>query len=194
MKIFVISLKNADIRRKHIDNEFNKFNLDFSFFDAQFPSEKLNYNIKKFLPNLAESNLSNSEKACLMSHYLLLKECTDSELNYFAIFEDDIILSQDACQYLTESEWIEKLKLRKNFIIKLEAFPKKITIRREKHKIKNRYLFQLKEPYVGAAGYIVSSYSAEQIIKTIEKLSPSEFLPIDEIIFNIFIIKEIMNI
>lgn len=184
MRNFVISLKSAKKRREHIISEFSKNCINFSFFDAQYPSAILNEHINLLLPNLHKSNLTDTEKACFMSHYLLLSQLVKSDLDYMSIFEDDILLSKNSFSYLKDSKWFEKLNLGEHIILKLECFPRKISISKQRYKIENRIVFRLEEAYVGAAGYIISKSAAKKVITIINGLAVDELIPIDEILFN----------
>lgn len=184
MKNFVISLKSAKKRREHIISEFSKNGIDFSFFDAQYPSAILNEYINLLLPNLNKSNLTDTEKACFMSHYLLLSLLVKTDLDYMSIFEDDILLGKNSFIYLKDSKWFEKLNLGEHIILKLECFPRKISISKQRYKIENRIVFRLEEAYVGAAGYIISKSAAKKVITIINGLAFDELIPIDEILFN----------
>ncbi|NUG82314.1 glycosyltransferase family 25 protein, partial [Acinetobacter bereziniae] len=89
MKTFVISLSTAQERRKHILAEFTKQEVDFEFFDAITPA---NINLVASQLGLIEftTGLHENEVACLLSHMILWKKAIDEQLDYIAIFEDDI--------------------------------------------------------------------------------------------------------
>lgn len=191
MNNFVISLRNAKKRRTHIQNEFGKLNISYQIFDALSPSEKLTDLITQNLPELLKSSLTETEKACFMSHFILIKQCVEQEIAFFSIFEDDVILSQDSGLFLSNSDWIPRVK---DTIIKLEAFPIRISLRNRIADINNRTLFQLEQAYVGAAGYIIDLHTAKEILALIESLSYKDILPIDEILFNNFILSKKINV
>lgn len=67
-KNYVISLTTASDRRKHIQNEFDKQNISFEFFDAITPNQIDEYCIKFDLTINKTNKLSDAEKACLLSH------------------------------------------------------------------------------------------------------------------------------
>ena len=95
MKSFVVSLKTAVDRRTHIENQFMQQGIDFSFFDAIEPQQ-----VEGIAAQLAiridNSHLSQGELGCLFSHILLWKKAIDENIDYVAIFEDDIYLGQHA--------------------------------------------------------------------------------------------------
>ncbi|MFK5040377.1 glycosyltransferase family 25 protein [Glaesserella parasuis] len=189
MNNFIISLETSEQRRQHIINEFKKYNIGFQFFNALYPSEILDEYIKMHLPNLKESSLTEVEKACFMSHYILLLKGISENYDYFTIFEDDIILGKDSNEYLINYDWLRHLDSKREFIIKLESFPKKIVKTKPKYNVLNREIFRLKRAYLGAAGYIISRNAAIKAVELINQLEPYQLDPIDELLFNYFILN-----
>ena len=102
---FVISLSSATERRKHIVNEFKKAAVEFQFFDAVNKSTvgiiQNKYNI-----SFVESKLTISERACFLSHIELWVSLINSDLECIGIFEDDVILSDEAHLLLNDYKWI----------------------------------------------------------------------------------------
>lgn len=194
MKKFVISLLSADKRRTHIVSEFKKHNLEFDFFNALFPSENLNQQIDTFLPNLHHSHLTDGEKACFMSHYMLLRQGISQNLAYFTIFEDDILLGEHSEVFLSDDNWIQQLNLPDDCIIKLESYPKKIIVASPHIKVMSRAIFKLKYSYLGAASYVVSKAAAEKVVDIISCLPADKLKAIDELLFDDFIENNILPI
>ena len=185
MKNFVISLTSATERRKHINHEFGKHNVNFEFFDAMTPETAENYANSLGL-NLNDTGLTLGELACMMSHVALWKKAIDENTPYITIFEDDIYLGEDANHLLNDSEWI---KSDWN-IIKIEAFAKKALLSTTKCEILStkRQITQLKGKNLGAAGYIISVRGARLLL---DNILTRKLQPIDEIIFDIFIKQDI---
>lgn len=63
-KNYVISLTTASDRREHIQNEFDKQNISFEFFDAITPNYIDEYCTKFDLTLANTIKLSGGEKAC----------------------------------------------------------------------------------------------------------------------------------
>ena len=100
-KNVVISISTAYKRRNHIIDQFGQKQIPFEFFDAFTPSDRLDVHLQRYLPNVeATSKLTAGEKGCLMSHFMLWKKCVDDNLAYISIFEDDILLGENAEQFL----------------------------------------------------------------------------------------------
>lgn len=186
MKNYVISLPNATLRREHINKEFSEKGIDFEFFDAFCPSEKLNNTISELLPKLAlQQKLTQGEKACFISHIFLWKKCIDDNLDYIAIFEDDVFLGKDAHEFLSNDNWLTTRIPNNNFIIHLETylFPS----RYEKStvlKYCNRNFHIMKSMHFGAAGYIISKTAATYLLDLFSTYPTEKLEPIDMLIFH----------
>ncbi|WP_227681697.1 glycosyltransferase family 25 protein [Psychrobacter glacincola] len=125
MKNIVISLESAVERRKHINEEFGKYKVDFEFFDALTPDTAKDFANNLGL-NLKDAKLTPGELACMMSHVAIWKKTIDENIPYVTIFEDDIYLGEDAEELLNRSTWI---KSEWN-IIKIETVLKKLSMLR----------------------------------------------------------------
>ncbi|WP_338559706.1 glycosyltransferase family 25 protein [Acinetobacter sp. KS-LM10] len=188
MKNFIISLVDAADRRTHIRNEFNKSEIDFTFFDAinitQIDEVSTQLNL-----NLSNSDLTNGEKACLLSHVYLWNKAIEDHLEYIAIFEDDILLGEDISSFLNNNHWISE----EMDIIKLEAFsPSALMILKKIPITKQRHLRKMQGIHLGAAGYILSQKSAKTLLKYIQNLDV--IIPVDHILFEFFIEYSDLNI
>nr|WP_241879448.1 glycosyltransferase family 25 protein [Psychrobacter sp. PraFG1]UNK06250.1 glycosyltransferase family 25 protein [Psychrobacter sp. PraFG1] len=94
MKNIIISLDSANKRRQHIENEFGKHQLSYEFFDALRPEQAAQY--AKSLNLEDTSDLTPTELACMMSHVAVWEKIIAEQLDYVAIFEDDVYLGEDA--------------------------------------------------------------------------------------------------
>ncbi len=182
MKNYVISLKTETERRKHIEQEFGKQNIDFEFFDAITPSQnqQISHNLSIQISDL---NLTQGEISCLLSHISLWKKIIDDDLDYIVIYEDDIHLGENAQQFLNQSSWIPP----SSEIIKLEAFNTSVFVSKvDKIQLNdNRELYILKTKHVGAAAYILSQHAANVLFYDAQK--NSSLKPLDHIIFEEYV-------
>ncbi len=177
MKNYVISLKSATARREHISNEFGKQNVSFEFFDAITPSE-IDATAQELGLNIRDTELTQGEIACLLSHVSLWKKALDEKLDYIAIFEDDIYLGENADKFLNSDQWIpEGID-----IIKLEAFSKSALMLFQSIKlINNKKLRQLTGEHLATAGYILSLKAVNFYM--LKFRSENELIAIDHIMF-----------
>lgn len=187
IKSYVISLETAQQRREHITREFSDKGITFEFFDALFPSPRLDEEINKLLPNLSlQNNLTVGEKACFMSHISLWKKCLDNNLDYIAIFEDDVFMGKNSDAFLSNDLWLkERFSVNDSYIIHLETFvfPSKY----KRSNIKSYYgrkFHIMSSMHFGAAGYIISRTAIEYLFKLFLSYTPSQLEPIDMLIFD----------
>lgn len=183
MKNFVISLTSASDRRQHIANEFDKQDISFEFFDAITPPlPKLQALAQKFNVKIDNCDLTEPELACFFSHVCLWQKAVDEQLDYIAIFEDDIYLSSDAHYFLKSSDWIPE-----NFdFIKIEKVYDKIITNNPKIKtIHQHYFIKLQSEHMGTGGYIMSIKMAKYALQYIQNLKADH---VDQILF-----KDIMQ-
>ena len=182
MRNFVISLSSATLRRAHISSEFAKEKVDFEFFDAITPVT-LQATSSAIGLVTKQTDLHQNEVACLLSHVVLWKLAVDEQLDYIAIFEDDIYLGKQAVSFLTNVAWIPSFC----GIIKLETLNKKIQLPKMQSIIPlhlNRKLMLLGEPHMGAGGYILSLNVAKELLEYV--LRSPKLIPIDHILFREF--------
>lgn len=155
MEKYVISLTTATDRRQHIISEFGKQGIEFEFFDAVTP--KTLQNAANFLKiDLTKHiGLTDNELSCLCSQVALWKKAIDEQLDYIAIFEDDVYLSNTAHQFLGDGGWIPS---HCDFI-KLEKTLDKVRLVNPQP-VMDHKLAQLTSHHFGTGGYILSQKAA----------------------------------
>lgn len=186
IKNYVISLETAQQRREHITQEFSDKGINFEFFDALFPSPKLDEEINRLLPNLSlQDNLTIGEKACFMSHISLWKKCLDDNLDYIAIFEDDVFMGKNSDAFLSTDLWLkERFSENESYIIHLETFVFPSKYKRSNIKpYYGRKFHIMSSMHFGAAGYIISKSAIKYLFKLFLSYKPSQLEPIDMLIF-----------
>ena len=187
-KNVVISISTADKRRNHIIDQFGQKQIPFEFFDAFTPSDRLDAHLQRYLPNVeATSKLTAGEKGCLMSHFMLWKKCVDDNLDYISIFEDDILLGENAEQFLSNDEWLKvRFNFQEIFVLRLETFLMPVQLEHQQQILpfQERNMDILKSKHFGTAGYIISNGAARYLINLFENLAVDKVKAIDEIMFN----------
>ena len=187
-KNVVISISTANKRRNHIIEQFGQKQIPFEFFDAFTPSEQLDIHLLTYLPNIQiTSKLTAGEKGCLMSHFMLWKKCVEDNLDYISIFEDDILLGENAEQFLANDEWLKvRFNFQEIFVLRLETFLMPVQLEHQQQILpfQERNMDILKSKHFGTAGYIISNGAAKYLINLFEKLAVEEIKAIDEIMFN----------
>lgn len=184
MKKYVISLTTSKDRHRHIQNEFDKQSIGFEFFDAITPN-LIDQSCQKLEINLANAYLSPTEKACFLSHVMLMQKAIDDNLPYVAIFEDDIYLGEHAYLYLTDGNYLKQNNID---ILKLETFlqHRKINKKRTIPCFDNRTIYPLNEYHLGMAGYIISRTAIQTFLNYIKNLPNDRIVPIDRLLFDGF--------
>lgn len=136
---YVINLQIHDERRKHIKQIFDTL-------------------VDKFSIEVSANYLSLGEIGCYLSHFCLWKKVVDENLDYIAIFEDDIYLAKDTSLLLKQLDWLPK-----DFdAVKLETMYEKILINKGIKILNERYLTKMKSRHMGGAGYILSKKGASK--------------------------------
>ena len=187
-KNVVISISTANKRRNHIIEQFGQKQIPFEFFDAFTPSEQLDIYLLSYLPNIQiTSKLTAGEKGCLMSHFMLWKKCIEDNLDYISIFEDDILLGENAEQFLANDEWLKvRFNFQEIFVLRLETFLMPVQLEQQQQILpfQERNMDILKSKHFGTAGYIISNGAARYLINLFENLAVDKIKAIDEIMFN----------
>lgn len=191
---YVISLAHAEARRQYIQTTFQQHNVAFQFFDALAPSEKMDALMKEYAPHLLENtDLNPTEKACLMSHVMLWKQCVDENLPYIGVFEDDVVLSEQANLFLNQSDWLKaRFPNEMAVILRLETSGRASIY----------YPCPLISDYLGrkmvlaagqdwcTAAYILSQTAAKWLLHVIHDLPAEAFKALDILMFGDFLFKE----
>lgn len=182
MKNYVISLITATARRQHIIQEFTQQNIPFDFFDA-ITVPQLNEASENLGLCLVESErLSSIEKACFLSHVCLWQEMVNNNLEYIAIFEDDIYLGREAKNFLTDYQWLSD-NLSDTDIIKLETAFEQIHLNKKEVRYENRYFSRLQSSHTGTAAYIISNKGATALLQHVQSLNAKDYIAIDHMMF-----------
>lgn len=192
LKNYVISLNNNQKRRKHILQEFSKQNIPFEFFDAYSPSPELTQKIALLLPQLNNAPLTSGEKGCFISHLALWHKCLDENLPYIAIFEDDILLGENADSFLNHNKWLgERFQTEETYIIRLETFlqPARCDTRTKILQYQQRNFYKLLENHYGTAGYIISRNAILFLLEKFKIIPSDKFVGIDILMFEKYLGK-----
>ena len=92
MNIIVISDKENAERRENVCNEFGKYNLEFSFFDAIMANKMSKEELTT--KALKDTFLTPSEIGCALSHIGVYKKFLESNQKSIMICEDDIFITE----------------------------------------------------------------------------------------------------
>ncbi len=175
--IKVISLQNAIKRRQHIQRTFGQLNIKYEFFNA-IHKENLASCLENYKLNFEEGCLTDGEKACFLSHYVLWQQVVESNLNYLVICEDDVILSHKVSSLL---EVLPRIMFDCD-ILKFETMLRPVVINDQCHIDYQQFVLkQLRTENMGTAGYVISKNMALYLIEFFKKTKINQ--PIDHYLF-----------
>lgn len=177
MKNYVINLDRSQDRLSHCQKQFEKISIPFervSGVDAFDLDDDVIINIK-----LHEDwpKQTQSEFACFMSHRKCWQLLANSNEKYAAIFEDDIVLSDQAGQFLSNEDWIP----RNIDLLRLETFKERTYYKRLGISVFKRQLLRMMGFQAGAGGYILSQKLANELLKLTDNYMPA---PVDHLLFD----------
>ncbi|MDO4223903.1 MAG: glycosyltransferase family 25 protein [Acinetobacter sp.] len=198
MKNYVISLSTATDRREHITQEFGKQGIDFEFFDAITPKDLVEQaEHLKLTQVLANTLLSDNEKACFFSHIAVMQKAINQtsqqqKIPYSAFFEDDIYLGENSQLFLQNDELFTHLSPQIS-LLKLETFlqHKKIDTKNRILLADQRYAVPMQEYHLGMAGYMMSHDCIEQFLTYVRQLPCEKIVPIDRLLFDDFMFNHV---
>jgi len=90
-KIYVINLKDDEIKRNYMIVLMKKYNINFTLIVV----ERVSTELYKSLVDDSNSSISNAEMGCCLSHLWCLSQIIINNYENAIIFEDDIILHKD---------------------------------------------------------------------------------------------------
>ncbi|WP_421914751.1 glycosyltransferase family 25 protein [Mesorhizobium sp.] len=121
--------------------------------------------------------LTGGEIACLLSHRACWMMIAGGDDPYVAIFEDDVVFSDEAGALLGHAGWIPA----DADIVKLETFFRKTMIGRKRIVADDRFsLSRLYTDHTGTGGYIISKQTARDLIEASKEIR----VAVDDLVFN----------
>ena len=175
MQSFVINLDRATERLAHIEATFARLGLSFERVPAIDGRRLEADEIDRW--QRPGSAVGPSEIACFLSHRRCWQEIVARDLAHAAIFEDDVLLSSDAAEFLSSAEWI----VGDAHIVKLETNGRPTFVARNPASTHSgRELRRLTGPHFNAAAYIVSRSAAERLIEASNVIE----MPVDLFLFD----------
>ena len=101
-KIYIINLEESKDRRRKMEIQFMKMNIDnYIFFNAIKPTEDMLKKYSRFSLNNSD-NVRIGELGCLLSHIDVMKDALKNNYNTIMILEDDVELLNEKFISITE--------------------------------------------------------------------------------------------
>lgn len=182
--IQVVSVTTAQKRREHIQAHFSELQVGFDFFDAITPSE-VNTIVSKNSLIFEKSNLTATEQACFLSHYILWQKLANSQHEYMIICEDDVILS--SCIHQLLGELPDIIKSYDVDILKFETVNRLVLLSPDCIEHTHFKLHKLVSEHTGTGGYVISKPMACYFVELLKNNTINK--PIDSYIFNDDLLK-----
>lgn len=178
MKTLVINLDRSTDRLAHCQSQFERLHIGFERVQAVDGRTLSREVIDSIYLRKDWPKPTDSEFACFMSHRKCWELLANSDEKYAVIFEDDIILVENAINFLENIDWIpEDID-----ILRLETFKMEVYYKRwDKIPVKDRHLMQATTFHVGTGGYIISSKFASALLNMTSNYMPA---PIDHFLFD----------
>ena len=177
MKTFYINLEKRPERRRYIETQISKVQLDAQRIDAVAPSQ-IPEDLQERLSAIHEKKrLTISELACGLSHRKAWQALLDSGEDMALIIEDDVVFSNDFRLFLDEL----KDKPPVFDVIKLETGRKVRVSRNPAYRLKSTNIHRLLDYDYNAAAYIVTRRFAQTMLTSEINLN----IPIDDDIFRV---------
>ncbi|QPZ89471.1 glycosyltransferase family 25 protein [Thioclava electrotropha] len=176
MNILYINLDAAAARRAWMENQFSELGIK-----AHRVSAVTSGNLSEKASGITfGSDIGrkwfDAEKACLLSHRECWKRIAEGADEFGAIFEDDVHLSSDAADFLTDAAWIPSGL----DVVKIETYLQKVWTDKRRIRVRGRSLHRLKSNHFGSAGYILNRDAAAKLLKH----STHVEMPSDHLVFN----------
>ena len=177
MKVWVINLDRSPERFAHMQQQLARFDVPFERISAVDGATLAASQIAWWTsaPLAGVTVLTPGEIGCLHSHRKCWQETVDAG-EPGAVFEDDVLVSEDARNYLTADDWIPT----DADVVELETFLRPILVDKHAAAARDRELLRLRGEHLGSAGYIVTPRSAERLLK-LDRALP---LPVDHLLFD----------
>lgn len=128
-------------------------------------------------PRRVWRKLGSCEIGCFLGHRQAWQRVADGDTPYAAIFEDDILISDDARLLLGDDQWIP----RDSQLVKLETFRQRVALRPIEGQVPGgRSLARLMYRHLGGAGYVLSRELAQGLLARTSQF----FMPVDWSLFS----------
>ena len=164
LEIFVVSMPNADVRRKKIEEDLLNCPFKWKFIDAAPGSGDLPYS-PTYSKQIYGRELRAAEIGCFESHIRAIRHYLhSSDCEFLLVCEDDVYIDlefpfKDLMKAMNESN-----------ILYVRLFSRRIALARHLTFWRNRWLVRyLWEPF-GTQCYIISRCGAEHILERLTKI------------------------
>ncbi len=179
IKSYLINLDKDSERLNFITANFKKLGIEFeriAAIDGQTFSEQAFQEFLKVRPRNNKSWM-RGQMGCFLSHYAAWEKVSQGNERFYAVFEDDIHISDDLKKILNDDSWIPD----DIDIIRLETSTNRVRLTSQPlltHA--KRKIFGVKSTSWCAGGYLINRRTAQQLVNL-----PAQYHePSDVILYN----------
>jgi glycosyl transferase family 25 len=179
MKCYLINLDRSPDRLAQMRVEFERLGLTFIRVAAVDGKQLSQEELDAVTPRVRhwEIPMPSSEIGCFLSHRKCFEIIANGDDNYAAVFEDDIILSNETRKVLSNTDWIPE----DADIIKIETFSTVILLDASQEIAGTACKYgRLLSKHLCTGGYIISRNAARQLLTFMDQVS----IPVDNLMFD----------
>ncbi|RAX14150.1 glycosyltransferase family 25 protein [Photorhabdus bodei] len=162
MKIFIVNLKKDIERKKSIQHQSEKLELDVEFIEAVNGRELSQDEIKLFCPDFHKSSMTLGELGCSLSHLKIYEKMVKENIQLALIMEDDAEIGRDIREILDFLITIDNKNLHKPNIFLLSKVNEYIDTFK-KPLIKDYHLVSVIDAAL-THGYVVNKSAAKRLL------------------------------
>lgn len=188
MLILLINLERSKDRLQKISNRLKELSIYFDRVEAfdgsvltNLEYESLTYPYNHPCRVRFTRELTKGEVGCFLSHKKCWQLLVESNEKYAAILEDDLYISDEAKQFLSNIDWLPKeiglIRLSSFYRVNNRLFIKE---RKNLNHIENFSIAKTLRYAIGTQCYIISKDFAKVALSMTEKFE----CPVDEFLFN----------
>ena len=180
--VWVINLQRRPDRLSKIGKQLDDMGIVWSKIDAVDGKTCNDNYLNKSAKKGKIGELSKGARGCIASHFIFWEKLIQSNSDYGVVLEDDIELSPDFKDILSDESWIPENTL----IIKLEKLipyrPSKLLLGRAISSINNneRHIHKMYSRHCGSGAYLMSKSGANTVLSWNKVFS----VPVDHLLFN----------
>lgn len=163
IKSYLINLDKDSERLSFVQSNFKKINIELERIPAVDGRTFSEQDYQAFLKDRPRNNKSwmRGQMGCFLSHYTAWQKIAQGDQRFYAVFEDDIHISDDLKNILADDSWIPD----NVDIIRLETSTNRVRLTSAPiltHA--NRKAYGVKSTSWCTGGYIISRKTAEQLV------------------------------
>ena len=161
---YIINLDRSVERFRFVASQFDQLGVPYERISAVDAGSAC-IRVEDYQRNFSDwPKLYPPELACFLSHVICWKQIASGVDDYGAVFEDDIVISSEIGRYLSS-----KIIPRRVDVLKIETFMYEVKFSRfSRVRVGDNIAFRAASFHPGTAGYILSKYAAQRLLKIYE--------------------------